>query len=252
MKFILSPSKRQQTVSVCDFVPTTIPQYSKESERVAKVVKSYSEKVLRKRLAISEALGAEVFQTWGSWGESDASTLSAIELFQGDVYDGLDFSTLSSDERVRAAQNGFVMSGLYGMLRGTDAVQPYRLDLKDDVSVNGKSLSVFWKKTFESNLIPVGEGEVLVDLTSSEYYSILPKVYKDNSIRVDFKEEVNGKLKTVSFFAKRARGIFARWIVQNSISDVTEIKQFNLEGYSLNEDASKNQLWVFSRKSESR
>lgn len=251
MKFILSPSKRQQTQSICDFEPSTLPHYQSESERVAKVVKSYSENVLKKRLTLSDVLGAEVYRTWASWGESNTDVLSAIELFQGDVYDGLDFFTLSNTQRVKAAQNGIVMSGLYGMLRGTDAVQPYRLDLKDDVSVNGKSLSVFWKKTFESNLLPIAEGEVYIDLTSSEYYSILPKIYKENSIRVDFKEEVSGKLKTVSFFAKRARGIFARWIVQNSISEVAEIKQFNLEGYSLNEDASKNQLWVFSRKPQS-
>lgn len=252
MKFILSPSKRQNTGDAVLLAPTTTPSFLESAKAIAKVMSSLSEGELREKLTISEKLGAEVFGMWNDWGRSTKAPKSAIELFQGDVYDGLDFPTLTQTEKERAAQNVLIMSALYGVLRGSDFTNAYRLDLKDKIQVDGLSLTAFWKRQIGKDFPVELQSDLFVDLTSTEYTAMLPKPIREKSIRIDFKEEVNGKLKTVSFFAKRARGVFARWMVQESVEFPKGLKVFNLEGYSFNQEASSERLWVFSRKSVSR
>lgn len=250
MRFILSPSKRQVSTGEISISPRTKPLFLSEATRISKAVQKLSKKKLQSALALSDKLGESVFQTWSEWSDQEEGAIAAIELFQGDVYDGLNFSSMSSEEKLVASESGWIMSALYGILNGSDGVQPYRLDLKDDVKIQGKSLLSFWKLKLESTFPNWESEEIVFDLTSTEYYALLPKHIKQNSVRIDFKEEVNGRLKSVSFFAKKARGLFARYAVQNAQADLGSFKDFNEEGYRFNEAESSEHLWIFSRKSQ--
>lgn len=245
MNLILSPSKRQIGSDDNSFAPYTVPAFQDHALRIAAIVSGYTPKVLRKRLSLSEKLSSEVHRIWQDWDGKSPDGVAAVELFQGDVYDGLDFNSMSDTSKKRAADRIIILSALYGALRGSDAVNRYRLDLKDDVKVGRKSLQVFWKP-FVSKWFDQIE-DPLIDLSSSEYLALLSPAVRERCIRIDFKEDDGGKLKTVSFFAKKARGTFARWCVETDPTSVGQLKEFDKEGYMFNPEASSGQLWIFSR-----
>lgn len=200
-------------------------------------------KQLANRLALSEKLSEEVHQLWQAWEPTGKSP--SLAMFQGDVYDGLDFESLTFEEQSRALDQSFIASAVYGILRGSDGICPYRLDLNDKVKIGSSSLTAFWKKKKDDfNL----DTELLVDLTSSEYTPLIPITKNIEVIRVDFKEEKAGMLKTVSFFSKKARGLYARWLIQSQLTDTEQLTSFKEEGYDFNESASNDKLLVFSRK----
>lgn len=248
MKLILSPSKRQNVVAQSDVTPYTVPEFSAEAQRIAKVMKGYSEKVLQKRLGVSEKLSADVHLLWQNWNEEDAS-ISAIDLFQGDVYDGLDLKSMSAAHQKSAQNQLIILSALYGVLRGSDRGMAYRLDLNDSVTVANKSLLVFWKTKVSAFLGKLEEP--IIDLSSQEYKALITPDVAAKMLRIDFKEEKGGKLKTVSFFSKKSRGTFARWVIENEVDDLEDLKKFNIDGYKFNHTASDQSTWIFSRKSDS-
>lgn len=202
-----------------------------------------SKKQLANRLGLSDKLSEEVHQLWQSWEPKGNSP--SLAMFRGDVYDGLDFESLTVEERARALHQSFIASAVYGVLRGSDGICPYRLDLNDKVKVGSSSLSAFWKKRKDGFDL---DTDLLIDLTSSEYTPLIPTSKNREVIRVDFKEEKAGKLKTVSFFSKKARGLYARWLIQSQLTDTEQLTSFTEEGYDFNESASNEKLLVFSRK----
>lgn len=243
MKFILSPSKRQDSIEVAG--ARTQVYFSEDAHRIGEMMKKYSAKVLANRLSLSERLSHEVHNLWQVW-QAEGTTPS-IAMFQGDVYDGLDFSSMSDAEKEKCMNLSLINSAVYGVLRGSDGISPYRLDLNDKVKMGSKSLKVYWKDKVDEFDV---ETDRLVDLTSSEYTPLIPHASEVERIRIDFKEEKAGKLKTVSFFSKRARGVFARWMVQNEPTSFEDLKSFQGEGYTLNLDASSDSLLLFSRKGQ--
>lgn len=243
MKFILSPSKRQDVFETSSSIALTQPDFSVDAERIASQMKKLSERQLKSRLSLSDAMASQTKELWSSWSASDGLS-PAIGTFQGDVYDGLDFAGLSASDQKHAAESGIILSALYGVLRGGDAISPYRLDLKDGVKVGSKSLSVFWKAKTKSWF---EEDQLYVDLTSTEYKILLPSWPRENCVRVDFKENHNGKLKTVSFFAKKSRGMFAKWMIENRPKSFTDLQRFDLEGYRFNSEHSTTNLFMFVR-----
>lgn len=240
MKFILSPSKRQELSSLSSVITTT-PTFIKEAEELGQMMAKLSPKQLENRLGLSKKLGEEVHHLWSRWGER---TSPALSQFRGDVYDGLDLFSLNSEQQGYALNNSIILSALYGVLRGSDVISPYRLDLNDKVKKGNKSLTMFWKTKVKS--FPMGEGSY-VDLTSSEYTPLIPLISPERLIRVDFKEEKNGTLKTVSFFSKKARGTFAKWMIIKKPEDFESLKNFNEDGYLFNHEASTTNLYIFSR-----
>lgn len=240
MKFILSPSKRQVANPSTGQLPE--PHFLKDAERIAKQMKKLSARQLANRLGLSDKLSAEVYEIWQAWAPEGGTP--SLAMFQGDVYDGLDFDSLSDSEKKYALENSYIASALFGVLRGSDSVSPYRLDLNDKVKVGSSTLLSFWKKKKDDFNV---DASLLVDLTSSEYTPLIPKDDSLRLVRVDFKEEKGGKLKTVSFFSKKARGQFARWMVQSGVNDLNQLKDFNLDGYQLNSEVSSENLLVFSR-----
>lgn len=240
MKFILSPSKRQELNTV-EFEMST-PMFREEAERIAGLIQKTSLKQLKVKLKLSDNLGAVVYERWQDWKLDGAGTGPAVSVFQGDVYDGLDYSSLSATLQTKARESAIIVSALYGALRGGDSIAPYRLDLNDPFKISGKSLQTFWKSRIQEFY---SSNERYVDLTSTEYKPLIPQ--GENVLRIDFKEEKDGKLKTVSFFAKKARGQFARWMLEQNIHSFDQLVQFDVDGYRFNAEASNARMYLFSR-----
>ena len=192
-------------------------------------------------------LNTDRFNKW-SLPFSLENAKPAIHAFKGDVYTGMDASSLTEDELNFAQESLSILSGLYGLLRPLDLMQAYRLEMGTKFATKrGKNLYVFWgdKITEEIN---AREKDTLLNLASNEYFkAVNKKTLRANLITPVFKDEKNGVLKVISFFAKKARGMMARYIIQNHITNVEEIKNFNLGGYAFNQSLSTDKEWVFTR-----
>ena len=175
-------------------------------------------------------------------------------MFMGDVYEGLQFGQFSGRERAWSQDHLRILSGLYGLLRPLDLIQPYRLEMGTKLkNSRGKDLYEFWGTRITEMMnrdLAKSKDPVLVNLASVEYFkSIKPGMLQGRIVTPTFKEQKNGDFKQVTFFAKKARGLMTSFIIQNQLEDVEEIKTFNLEGYGFNMALSDEDDWVFTRKS---
>lgn len=182
-----------------------------------------------------------------------ANARPAIYAFNGDVYTGLDAKTLSETELSFAQQHLRILSGLYGVLKPLDLMQPYRLEMGTKLTIaSNTNLYQYWDQSITHNLNKalVEQGDnILVNLASNEYFSaVKPKQLDAMIITPEFKDEKNGVFKIISFYAKKARGLMARYIVENKIESVEGLKQFSSDGYYFDEAASTQTDLVFKRK----
>ena len=181
---------------------------------------------------------------------TNANARQAIYTFKGDVYIGLDIHTIPEGKTDQLNDKLRILSGLYGMLKPFDLMQAYRLEMGTKLKVGGKdNLYQFWDTTVTDALNEeMGANEVLVNLASTEYYKVIKsKLIKAPIITPQFKDYKNGKLKIISFFAKKARGMMVRYIIDNNIDDIESLKGFNYGGYSFKEDLSSEKEFVFVR-----
>ena len=212
-----------------------------------KKLKSIEVQSLMNVSATIAELNTDRFNKW-SLPFSLENAKPAIHAFKGDVYTGMDASSLTEDELNFAQESLSILSGLYGLLRPFDLMQAYRLEMGTKFATKReKNLYEFWgdKITEEIN---TREKDTLLNLASNEYFkAVNKKTLRANLITPVFKDEKNGVLKVISFFAKKARGMMARYIIQNHITNVEEIKNFNLGGYAFNQSLSTDKEWVFTR-----
>lgn len=212
-----------------------------------KKLKSIEVQSLMNVSATIAELNTDRFNKW-SLPFSLENAKPAIHAFKGDVYTGMDASSLTEDELNFAQESLSILSGLYGLLRPFDLMQAYRLEMGTKFATKrGKNLYEFWgdKITEEIN---AREKDTLLNLASNEYFkAVNKKTLRANLITPVFKDEKKGVLKVISFFAKKARGMMARYIIQNHITNVEEIKNFNLGGYAFNQSLSTDKEWVFTR-----
>src|SRR5690606_7079243 len=182
--------------------------------------------------------------------EVSTTVRQAVFAFNGDVYTGLDAYSLSS-EKVDYLQNHLrILSGLYGYLKPLDLIEPYRLEMGTKLPINDKkNLYDFWKETLTDSLNKeLKKNCVLINLASNEYFSAIDKkTIKATIITPEFKDYKDGKLKMISFFAKKARGLMVRYMAENNITNVEDIKQFNVDGYGFDANLSTENKWVFTR-----
>lgn len=176
----------------------------------------------------------------------------AVLAFKGDVYQGLDADNLTIDDLKYAQNHLRILSGLYGLLRPLDLMQPYRLEMGTKLKVgNKKNLYEFWNGQITEAINESLKGQkekVLVNLASNEYWkSVQPKKINAEIITPQFKDWKGDKYKMIAFFAKKARGLMSRYLIQNRIEKPEDIKGFDLEGYSYNDRLSKGNEWVFTR-----
>jgi cytoplasmic iron level regulating protein YaaA (DUF328/UPF0246 family) len=204
----------------------------------------------RKRGKLAE-LNAHRYQLWQPPFTLDNSW-QALLMFNGDVYQEMKAPTFSPEQFEYAQQNLRILSGVYGLLKPLDLIQPYRLEMGIPISIgNKKDLYDFWKSKITSKLkeeLSNNGQQTLINLASNEYFSAIDtKKLKIRIITPSFKENRNGQYQMISIFAKKARGLMCRFIIENQITDPEEIKAFDLGGYFFNNDLSKENNWVFTR-----
>ncbi len=252
MIVLLSPAKTLDLDKEAQISEYSQPLFLAESESLVKKLKRLSGKKLGTMMNISPALADLNHQRYQEWSLpfTKANAKRAALCFQGEAYRGWDPSSLSDDDLAFAQQHVRILSGLYGILRPLDLIQPYRLEMgsKFEVSPKVKNLYAFWKEKLTEQLIAELNGDVLINLASTEYSkSIDLKSMPGHVITPIFKDMKNGELKVIMTYAKKARGLMTRYVAKNRITDAEDLKFFNLEGYSFNVNESDEHNWVFSR-----
>lgn len=254
MLIIISPSKTQDFSPLAQPVSSSEPAFLKESTLLVQELRKLKPKALESLMDISENLASlnhARFQEWQTPFTS-SNAKPALFAFKGDVYTGIPVEEYTEAELAYAQQHLRMLSGLYGLLRPLDLMQPYRLEMKIKLkNKRGADLYKFWGSRITESLnetLQQQKEAVLVNLASNEYYKALqPKLLQGRIITPQFKEFKNGKYSTVALFAKRARGMMTDYILRNRIEQPEGLKEFDKERYSYSEPLSTEHEWVFVR-----
>jgi hypothetical protein len=249
MLVVISPAKKLDMEPMPGVTPS-VPDFATDTASLVRTARNLPIKALEQLMDISRPLAklnAERFRDFDAQDQKPAAMA-----FAGDTYQGLEAATLDADELAWAQDHLRILSGLYGLLRPLDAIRPYRLEMGSRLKTRrGKSLYDFWGAKIAKALNAQAEAigaDVLVNCASQEYFGAVDrKALKLRVITPVFLEERNGQAKTVSFFAKKARGAMARFIVQNRLVDPEVIKEFESGGYRWCPEMTSGDTWVFRR-----
>ncbi|MFW5886201.1 MAG: peroxide stress protein YaaA [Bacteroidota bacterium] len=253
MMIIISPAKTLDFSSQKITKKVTHPYFQEEAAELVHVLKKKSWKELGELMKINNQLAElnqERYLKWGlTFGEHNAK--QAILAYKGEVYNGLDANSLCEDDLLFAQDRLRIVSGLYGLLKPLDLIQPYRLEMNIKLEVgNTKSLYEFWGKKLNELLKDQlnKQGETLINIASQEYFkAILPRELEHKIITPIFKELRNDEYKVITIYAKKARGLMSRYIIKNRINKLEDIKHFEEDGYFYNDQLSNQYEWVFTR-----
>ena len=254
MLIVLSPAKTLD-YSIDPKSNHTAPQFLSQSSKLIKTLKEKEPKDIASLMGLSDKLATLNFDRYHSWKASKVvsnDTKPSMLVFKGDVYQGLDAKNFNSNQLKFAQKHLRILSGLYGILRPMDVIKPYRLEMGTKLQTSkGKNLYEFWGSAIQENVLDdLGsqKSDLLINLASKEYFSVLGKMPDYvNVISPVFKDYKNGKHKIISFYAKRARGLMAKWIIQQKIKDFEKLSDFNLDGYYYSEKESTLTEPVFLR-----
>ncbi|PIA79507.1 hypothetical protein BFR04_01295 [Gaetbulibacter sp. 4G1] len=252
MKLVLSPAKSLDFESKIPTNQNTEACFLKQSERLNKLLKKKSAKSLSKLMKISDNLGQLNYQRNQDWALpfTKENSRPAVYAFSGDVYRGLDAYNIPK-EKIETLQNTVrIISGLYGILKPTDLIQPYRLEMGTKFPVGkNKNLYEFWRKTITNALNEeLEDDELFLNLASNEYFKAIDtKALKVPVITANFKDFKNGEYKMIMTFAKQARGFMARYVIDTNAETIDDLKAFNYEGYNFSEPMSTETELVFIR-----
>ena len=252
MKIVVSPAKSLNFESPLPIQDFTESLFLKEAETIQKTLKKKKPKDLMELMDISEKLADlnwERNQNWSLPFTPD-NARPAVFAFDGDVYTGLDVYTIPADKISVLQDKLRILSGLYGILKPLDLMQPYRLEMGTSMSIGtNKNLYEFWKKKLTKALNDeLQTNELFLNLASNEYFSAVDtKSLKVPVITPEFKDYKDGKLKMISFFAKKARGLMVRYIIDTNAETIDDLKQFHYEGYAFDVNLSKGNTLVFTR-----
>ncbi len=253
MLMVISPAKTLDYESPLATESHTQPEFLDHACELIDQLKELEPHQVSNLMSISEKLGqlnAERFQNWHTPFSLDNARQAALA-FKGDVYTGLAAESFSEDDFAYAQNHLRMLSGLYGLLRPLDLMQPYRLEMGTKFeNSRGKDLYAFWGSilTEELNRLLAADDGVLVNLASNEYFkSVKKKELNARLITPQFKDWKNGQYKMISFYAKKARGLMCRFAIENRISQADDLKGFNLDGYYFSEEQSEGNNWVFLR-----
>ena len=241
MKVLLSPAKSLDLDSQLPTQKATTPVFDNEVKTLVNVLQDRSKNDLASLMSISDNLATlnhERFQDFDTDMSSDKAR-PAIFTFNGDVYDGFDAFSLSADNFSFMQDSLRILSGLYGVLRPLDKIQPYRLEMGTQLQVGKvENLYEFWQHKITEHLKnELAKDEVLVNLASQEYArSVDLKAFEQKVVQPQFKDFKNGQLKTIPFYAKKARGMMARFIVDQKVNNVDQLKDFNYGDYTFSKE----------------
>jgi len=256
MQIVISPAK------TLDFeTPPTTQIFSEAQflEQSQKLINNLSKKSVQDvavLMKLSDKLAALNVARFGSWQTPfDLNNAKqAVLAFKGDVYTGLDAQSLSEDDLAFAQQHLRILSGLYGLLKPLDLMQPYRLEMGTKLKVRTKeNLYQFWGTRLtdqinQNTALNAGQESCLINLASNEYFkAVQPKTLNARLITPIFKDQKNGQYKIISFFAKKARGLMVRYIIDKRITNSEQLKDFNYAGYYYSAEQSSQNDWVFLR-----
>ena len=247
MKIIISPAKKLNDKKI-NIQNTSEIQFLDEAKYLIRQLQNYSLTEVKAMMNISDKLTLLNYQRFQDWDLDSSAVMPAIFMFQGDVYKGIKAENFSAEQLSFAQDHLRIISGLYGLLRPLDLVFPYRLEMGTNIKTDkANNLYEFWNEKLRINLSSeMKDDDILINLASNEYSKTLQlDQFKQKVITPVFKDSKDGKLKVISFFAKRARGEMVNFIVQNKIKDISDIRNFNYDGYTFVSE--ENEEILFTR-----
>lgn len=252
MKILISPAKTLDLTSSLPAVKSTTPIALEQAQTLIEIMRTYSAVDIASLMKLSDKLASLNVTRYQDWSKAHTKDNSrpALFTFKGDVYTGLDAHSLSLDDINYAQEHLRMLSGLYGLLKPLDLMQAYRLEMGSRIAnLKGSNLYQFWGDEITDYIKQeLQDNELLVNLASNEYFkSVNSKAIKQTIISPVFLDEKNGKYKVISFYAKKARGLMARYLIQARCETLDALLQFNLAGYVYDEAQSKNNEPVFVR-----
>ncbi len=253
MLIVISPAKTLNFDPAPQDLPATLPQMAKEAGELARVTKRLKPADLRALMHISDKLAELNWARFQALPKSDPETgLQASLAFAGDVYQGLDARTLSNADLQWAQDRLRILSGLYGLLRPLDRIQPYRLEMGTALKTpRGETLYDFWGARISKRLNAEADGHedpTLVNLASQEYYGAVDqRALKLPRLTIHFREEKDGQSRVLAFYAKKARGLMARFAIENRLERAEDLKAFDVGGYRFQASNSTKTDWQFVR-----
>ena len=259
MIIVISPAKALDYETPPTTALHTQPDFLDHASELIAVLREKSPAEIAELMSLSDALATLNATRYESWSRhfSPANAKQALLAFDGDVYEGLDAPSLSEDELAWAQDHLHILSGLYGVLRPLDLMQPYRLEMGTRLAnPRGKNLYAFWGERITEALNALlaredaaGREPVLLNLASDEYFkSVKPKKLAGRLVSAAFEDWRGGRYKIISFYAKRARGLMSRFVIRNRIDAVEGLKAFDGEGYAFAPEASEADRLVFRRR----
>ncbi|MAP77217.1 peroxide stress protein YaaA [Halopseudomonas aestusnigri] len=254
MLMVISPAKTLDYDTPPVIEQSTQPRFVEHSVELIDVLREKSPQDIAKLMSLSDKLASLNVARYGSWERESTpnNAKQALLAFKGDVYTGLNAEDFSADDFAFAQQHLRMLSGLYGLLRPLDLMQPYRLEMGTKLAnARGKDLYAFWgeriSQWLNEDLAAQGD-QVLLNLASQEYFgAVKPKALNARIIDTVFKDQKNGQYKIISFYAKKARGLMARYVIKERLQDPEGLKDFNLDGYRFDPASSSENQLVFLR-----
>ncbi len=251
MLAVISPAKSLNYDPVERAFPATLPEFQEDATRLARTAKQLSMRGLRDLMDISQdlaRLNKARFEAFDPASMADNAKQAALA-FSGDTYQGLQAWTFSDDDMAYAQDHLRILSGLYGLLRPLDMMQPYRLEMGSRLKTRrGSNLYAYWRDHISKALDVASGGEPIINLASNEYFKAAkPGSLKSPVVTCAFKQERGNELKMIGFFAKNARGAMARYMTQNRIDRLDGLKDFNLDNYRFRADLSSDTEYLFTR-----
>lgn len=254
MIVVISPAKTLDFEEKDSNLPMSEPRFLDKSQEIIDEIINYDSYSLEKLMKISTKLATLNRDRFQKWTTSLDTSKQALLAFRGEVYRGMDVGSLSHSELFYANEHLRILSGLYGVLRPFDGINEYRLEMGTKLKVNGlKDLYEFWDTTLEESLIEElksHSNKTIINLASNEYFKAIEGLKNSDKVKVVtpiFKEYRNDKYKIITLNAKKARGMMTRYIIQNEIENIEDIKKFDIDGYSFNEEMSNENELVFTR-----
>ena len=252
MKVLLSPAKSLDFKSQLPTEKNSSLCFEKEAEYLNSILKRKSPKDLSDLMGVSSKIADLNYERNNNWSLpfNKKNSRQAVYAFSGDVYRGLDAYSIDDNKIDYMQSTVRIISGLYGLIKPLDLIQPYRLEMGTKLSFdNNKNLYEYWREKITNQLnSELSENEPVLNLASNEYFKAIDsKVIKSDVYSANFKQLKDGSYKTVAIFSKKARGMMARYIIQNKIADISSLKSFNYDGYVYHENLSTDKELIFSR-----
>ena len=253
MLAILSPAKTLDYETPLKTKLNSQPIYGRESNQLIKTLRTFEPFEVASLMKISDKLADLNHKRYVEWRNkpAESKTRPAALAFKGDVYQGLEAESFNDSDLKFAQRHLRILSGLYGLLRPLDVIQPYRLEMGTKLKTSkGQNLYDYWGTKLTTGLneaLKESKEGTLVNLASNEYFgAVQPKLLEGSLLNIGFKEKRNGQLKFVSFSAKKARGLMAKFIIIERLKNPDDLKNFDLEDYKFNKKLSSELDWTFS------